>query len=199
MTPQIKSMWWTFSQNFPEQREWVSILQASRITRKQSRNRGEQFKIVSVNKLKAKLEIKHNMEANELRFHKNIIKSPILASKHQNRILSISKNKIEKVINRVHPWKASSQMEAHLTLSLIFMTPPGRCPSQDLFSPGYSLNSSSSSQTSPSQRARSPSCPLFFFFLFSFLSPTTLLFLTQLVTIPTNVMATVSCSGKCFM
>ena len=52
--------------------------------------------------MKAKLEIKHNMGANELRFHKNIIKSPMLASKHQNRILSISKNKIEKVMNRVH-------------------------------------------------------------------------------------------------
>ena len=52
--------------------------------------------------MKAKLEIKHNMEANELRFHKSIIKSPMLASKHQNRILSISKNKIEKIMNRVH-------------------------------------------------------------------------------------------------
>ena len=39
--------------------------------------------------MKAKLEIKHNMEANELRFHKNIIKSLMLASEHQNRILSI--------------------------------------------------------------------------------------------------------------
>ena len=52
--------------------------------------------------MKVKLEIKHNMEANELRFHKSIIKSPMLAFKHQNRILSISKNKIEKVMNRVH-------------------------------------------------------------------------------------------------
>ena len=192
-------MWWIFSQNFPEQREWVSILQASRITHKQSRNRGEQFKIVGVNKLKSKLEIKHNMEANELKFHKNIIKSPMLASKHQNRILLISKNKIEKVMNRVHTWKAYSQMEAHLTSSPVFMTPLGRCPGQDLFSPGYSPNSFSSSQTSPSQRALSPSRPLFLFFLFSFLSPTALLFLTQLVTIPTNAMATISCSGTCFM
>ena len=134
-------MWWIFSQNFPKQREWVSILQASRITRKQSRNREEQFKIVGVNKLKAKLEIKHNMEANELRFHKNIIKSPMLAPKHQNRILSISKNKIEKIMNKVHTWKASSQMEAHLTSSPVFMTPPGRCPNQDLFSKGYPSNS----------------------------------------------------------
>ena len=128
MTPQIKSMWWIFYQNFPEQREWVSILQASRITRKQSRNKGEQFKIVGVNKLKAKLEIKHNMEANELRFHKSIIKSPMLASKHQNRILSISKNKIEKVMNKVHTWKVSSQIEAHLTSSPFFLTPLGRSP-----------------------------------------------------------------------
>ena len=52
--------------------------------------------------MKAKLEVKHNMKADELRFHKSIIRSPMLASKHQNRILSISKNKIEKVMNRVH-------------------------------------------------------------------------------------------------
>ena len=81
------------------------------------------------------------MEANELRFHKSIIKSPMLASKHQNRILSISKNKIEKVMNRVHTWKASSQMEAHMTSSPVFMTPPGRCPDQDPFSPRPSSNS----------------------------------------------------------
>ena len=62
------------------------------------------------------------MEANKLRFHKNIVKSPMLASKHQNRILSISKNKIKKVMNRVHTWKASSQIEAHLTSSPVFMT-----------------------------------------------------------------------------
>ena len=128
-------MWWIFSQNFLEQREWVCILQASRIRCKQSRNRGEQFKIVGVNKLKAKLEIKHNMEAYELRFHKNIIKSPMLASKHQNRVLSISKNKIEKVMNRVHTWKASSQIEAHLTSSPCFYDPSGKCPDQDPFSP----------------------------------------------------------------
>ena len=101
------------------------------------------------------------MEANELRFHKNIIKSPILASKHQNRILSISKNKIEKIMNRVHTWKASSHMEAHLTSSPIFMTPPERRPDQDLFSKGYSSNS-------PPLLSFFPLVPssLFFFLLF---------------------------------
>ena len=140
----MKTCAWIFSQNFPEQRKWISILQASRITRKQSRHGGEQFKIVGVNKLKAKLEIKHNMEANELRFHKNIVKSPMLASKHQNRILSISKNKIEKVINRVHTWKASSQLEAHLTSSPCFYGPSRRCPDLHLFSPApFELSSPS--------------------------------------------------------
>ena len=44
-------------------------------------------------------------------------------------------------MNRVHTWKTSSQMEAHLTSSPVFMTPPERRLDQDLFSKGYSSNS----------------------------------------------------------
>ena len=38
-------------------------------------------------------------------------------------------------MNKVHTWKVSLQIEAHLTSSPVFLTPLGRSPNQDLFSP----------------------------------------------------------------